>query len=598
MVGRGNQSADAASLTPRAGTETGTSSLNEQLAQAIAQALAVNAAAVETALTLPPAKVEADVALPCQRFAKQLARNAVEIAAELAAAVSELAFVAEASALGPYLNVRFAPAKVAEDALALVHSGAEAVYGGTEGDGQTLVIDFSSPNAARKLGFHHLRGTVLGAALQRLYQARGYKVIAVNHLGDFGHNIGQLLYKLDQTGEGDQDELDAARLQQLYVEANAEEAHDPDRVKAEAKRWLSLLATDDPVARRRWQAIIESTKATLETTYERLGIHFDEYRGESLYAAKALEVAEQLLAAGVAERSDEGTVFVPGDENQGRQPIVLVTREGYSTYEARDIAAALDRKLSFGQQRSVYVTDIGQKQRFEAFLAATAGIDADAAAGGQHVGFGQMKVDGVKAKTSKGLARPLDEVLDEATARARDLVDGRVDDPDQAAEMIGVGAVVFGQLKMRRGADFEFDLEQAVSLKGETAPRLQYSVARINSICAKAGVSRQQALAGGDAALLRAPQEAKVAQALLALPEASAAAFAADDPSLIADALIALTDAWAAYQTAGARTEGVGLRVLADDPQLRAARLALAAATADALENGLALLGVRCPQRM
>lgn len=596
-MGRGNQPEGAATL--RQGSRSSVHSLQEDLAAVVAAQLGVDAAEVVAALAAPPAKVEADVALPCQRFAKQLGRNPVEVASELAEALKETPLVSSALALGPYLNVSFVPSKVAEDALNLIRSsGAAHLYRGEEGAGQTLVIDFSSPNAARKLGFHHLRGTALGAALQRLYEARGYNVIAVNHLGDFGHNIGQLLYKLDQSGEGDSDAVDATRLQQLYVQANAEEAEDPDRVKAEAKRWLSLLAENDPVARRRWQTIINSTKTTLEQTYERLGIHFDEYRGESLYAAGALQAAEQLLEVGIAERSEEGTVFVPGDETRGLQPIVLVTREGYSTYEARDIAAALDRKRSFNQQRSVYVTDVGQKQRFEAFLAATAALDAGAANGGTHVGFGQMKVEGVKAKTSKGLARPLDEVLDEAAARAREIVAERVDDPDEVAEMIGVGAVVFSQIKMRRQADFEFKLEQAVSLKGETAPRLQYSIARINSICAKAGVSRAQALEAGDATLLTSPYEAKIAQSLLALPDAAKAAFSADDPSLVADALIALTDAWAAYQTAGARSDGAELRVLADDPELRSARLALAAAAADALESGLALLGVRCPARM
>ncbi len=585
--------------------------LTGRLAEALATVAVSDPATVASMLAPPPRAGMGDVALPCHRFAKAMGMTPPDAAAALAAAAADVDGVAEASSDGPFCNVTWDTATLAVATAALVDAAraAGSLFADDEGAGRTAIIEYSSPNAARKLAFHHLRGTVIGAALARLHEARGWNVVRLNFLGDYGHNIGQLLWKLAEL-RGDEltaDERDGTappipplELQRLYVEANDEEKADPERVKAAAGGWLARLEADDETATTRWRMIVDATIAALDATYARLGVHFDEYRGESRYFRPALEVAQMLVERGVAEvDADNGSIFVPAVDKL--QAIVLVNARGISTYEGRDCAAAIDRHDTWDFARMGYVTDVGQAGRFHAFFAALQRAGVTWADDLDHWGIGLMRLGGAKARTRQGSAVALDEVLDEAVERARAEIAGRdtVDaaDVDVTAEQVGIGAVVFSQMRMRRQADFEFDLESAVAFKGETGPRMQYVVARVHSILERAGVDFDTAATDGDVTLLTDPLERAVLTAVAALPAAGRRAATEADPSHVADAVIAVADAWAAYQSAGAR-ERVELRILVDDPALRAARLRLAVMAATAVSDGLDLLGVGQPASM
>lgn len=575
--------------------------LESELARVLAAELGVGVDIV-AALVAPPSRSEmGDAAIACHRLAKLATGTPPEIAQRLAAAAVDMEGVGVAEAVGPFLNVRWDPATVARLVLDEVVAAAArpaGLVGGDEGAGTTWVVDFSSPNAARKLGFHHLRGTALGASLARLYEARGHRVVRLNHLGDYGHNIALLLHKIEETGEADAGVLGPERLQALYVEANEDEASRPEEVGAASADWLGRLNDGDPTARRRWQLIVDATTGSLEDTYARLGIRFDEYRGESRYGGAAIEVSRELVDADVAEVDpDGGAVFVPPVD--GHQAVVLVTGRGASTYESRDAAAAIERRRDFGFDRCVYLTDMGQGGRFGAVFAALARAGYEWATTCEHVGFGQMRLGGQKAKTREGRVVSLDEVLDEAVERARTEIAERSEGPDDpigVAEMVGVGAVLFGQCRMRRAADFEFDLDEAVQFKGETGPRIQYAYARIASIMTKGGTTIASALGDGDPAALDHPAETQVLLAIGGLGPAALKAYEADDPSYLCDGLVAVADAWASYQNAG--RDDPDLRVLSEDDTLRRARLRLAAATAVAVRDGLAVVGVGVPERM
>jgi arginyl-tRNA synthetase len=532
-----------------------------------------------------------DLAVVCHRLAQANGTSPIAVATQLAPLLAELPEVAGAESVGPFCNLRLELAPLAAHLSRRAQD--HCLLRGQEGVDQRLVIEFSSPNAARKLGFHHLRGTALGAALARLYAARGYDVVRVNYLGDFGHNIGLLLWKLDQVAETEA--LTPRRLQELYVAANQDQARDPDTVKAGARAWLRRLEAADPAASARWQLVTQATRQALEEAYARLGVVFDDWRGESVYAEAARAIPTRLLQAGVAEQGEAGVVFVPGAD--GRQPIVLLTRDGQTTYESRDIAALSERYQDYSYDRSLYLTDIGQGTRFEALIEAAAAAGDAGAGGAQHLGFGQMRLGGAKAKSREGTTLELDEVLDEAVTLAAAVLGERGSDPDPAlAETVGVGAVVFSQLRMRRSADFDFDLAQAVSLQGATAPRVQYTHARALAILRKSGGDTAQALASADWSGLTAPEERTVVLAIGALEEAAATAVSHDDVSYIADALLEIADAWGTYQTAGKHDSA--LRVLSDDARLRSARLGLAALVATATAEGLALLGIGAPDQM
>jgi arginyl-tRNA synthetase len=575
--------------------------LEAELAGALADAASTDPETVRNTLAPPPKHGDAHLALAAHRFAKAAGVSPPELAERLASAARDLDSVRTAEASGPFCNIRWDLGHVGAAVLGAVGASRSSggLVAGSEGAGRTVVLDFSSPNAARKLAFHHLRGTAVGASLARLWEARDWRVVRLNYLGDWGHNIGQLLCKLDETDEGDADHIDPARLQQLYVKVNEEEQVDPDRIKTASAEWLRRFEENDPVAVRRWQLIVESTTESLDATYGRLGIRFDEYRGESNYVKSALGVANELVEAGVAESdADSSTIHVP--EVESLQAVVLVNSRGISTYEGRDCAAAIDRHNSFRFDRSVYLTDVGQAGRFAAVFAALLRAGFGWAEALVHLGFGQMRLGGRKAKTRQGGAVPLDEVLDEAVARAAVEIDSRgmdLDDPEEVARMVGIGAVLFSQVGMRRTSDFDFDLDAAVAFKGETGPRVQYTHARIMSILRKSGVDEQGALNGADPSLLADDLEGDVLLAIGSVPSSAAKAAETDDPSHLADAAIALADAWGAYQTAGAR-ERPDLRVLCEDDALRLARLALAAGTALAIRDVMTVLGVECPTRM
>lgn len=534
-----------------------------------------------------------DLTINCHPLAHELGCDPSRLAIEIADVLKVLDGVASAMPTKVFVNVGLSTTPLLDDLFITACSGRN-LLSGSEGRGKRLVIEFSSPNAARGLGFHHLRGTALGAALARLYKLRGYAVTKVNYLGDFGHNIGLLLWKLNQVGADGP--VPPGRLQKLYVAANRDQKRDP-AVKKEADRWLELLSSGDSLTLSRWQMVIESTKGALEKTYARLGITFDDWQGESSYVDSARSAVERLLASGVALRGEDGAVYVPGDE--GKQPIVLITSAGNTTYESRDIAALLDRHEHYDYARSLYLTDIGQSGRFDSLIEATGSLDAAASSGAEHLGFGQMRLEGAKAKSREGKTLTLTKVLNEATSRSADILtegEWTARDAKKLAEEVGIGAVLFSQLRMRREVDFDFDLGRAVSLKGATSPRIQYTYARIQAILAKADISAEQALVSGDTSLLAHSSEHAVALAVARLPEAATRALAADDTSYIADALLSLTDAWAHYQTAGKKDSS--LRVLSDDPALRSARLRLAALVATAVKEGLAVLGIGAPERM
>ncbi len=571
------------------------------LAEVLAEAASVDVGAVVRVLGPPRRAEHGDIALPAHPFARVAGVAPGVLAEKLAARARDLDVVESATAVGPFVNVTWRGSRFVSAVVDAVRASTQIPGGlvaGDEGNGKTLVIEFSSPNAARKLAFHHLRGTVLGAALARLFEARGYDVIRLNHLGDYGHNIGQLLGMLDRSSSGDE-RLSPEELQALYVEANRQEAHDPEQSKRIAGEWLALFEAGDETAMRRWTMIIDSTREALDSTYARLGVHFDEYRGESRYIRSSLEVADKLLEDGVAQRDPErGSIFIPGDDSH--QPIVLVNSRGISTYEGRDAAAAIERQRDFGFDRCLYLTDIGQGGRFEAMFAALRADGLEWAQGLEFVGFGQMRLGGRKAKTREGRAVSLDDVLDEVTERAAQEIAKRDiahDDVDRVARQIGIGAALFGQMRMRRAADFDFDPDEAVSFRGETAPRVQYTHARICSILRKAGIGREEALVSGDPELLADPLEVRVAAAIAGVPAAARRAVEAQDPSYLTDAVLVIADAWAVYQTAGSRNR-VDLRVLSEDRELRGARLLLAAATAIAIEQILDVLGVASPEAM
>lgn len=560
---------------------------------------------------LAPAQVDAllgeaavergEFSFPCFQLAKERKQPPPQVAAAIAAAVPRGAWVARAAAQGPYVNVSLDRLALARATLAAVQAQGDAFGSAREAAAGTVVIDYSSPNVAKPLAFHHLRSTMIGNALVRIYRACGWRVEGVNHLGDWGTSFGKLLLAWELYGaELDAATLDVEGLNGLYVRISAaikaEEAQGRHDLEGRARAWFKRLEDGDAPARARWRQFVDLSLNEFAKVYALLGVSFEHTWGESFYEDKMPALIEALKRHGLLEVS-EGAEVVKLDE-AGLPPCLIRKQDGASLYATRDLAAAIYRHERLGSTRALYVIDRGQAVHVQQFRLVLEKLGHAWAQQIVHVAFGVIKMGGRRAATRSGSVVLLTDVLDAAVEKVAALI--REKNPELAeagavAEDVGIGAVVFNDLKNFREGDIEFDLDAITSFEGKTGPYVMYSHARACSILAKARAEGGPA-AAADPALLTHDLEHALVRLVALLPTRVLAARRADDPSLVAKHLLDLCEAFHAYHTAGGRDRA--LRVLAEDPALRASRLALTGAVRRALANGLALLGIAAPQQM
>jgi arginyl-tRNA synthetase len=566
----------------------------------LARASGLAPAQVEGLLAEAPLE-RGEFSFPCFALAKERKLPPPKVAEAVAAGVPRGAWIAKAAAQGPYVNLSVDRLALARATLATVqHAGAS--YGGVAEPGAgTVVIDYSSPNVAKPLAFHHLRSTMIGNALARIYRACGWKVEGVNHLGDWGTSFGKLLLAWELYGsEIDAEALDVEGLNALYVRISsaikAEESAGKTDLEDRARAWFKRLEDGDGAARQRWRQFVDLSLAEFEKVYALLGVSFEHVWGESFYEDKMPALIEELKRRGLLEVS-EGAEVVKLDE-AGLPPCLIRKQDGASLYATRDLAAAIYRHETLGSQRSLYVIDRGQAVHVKQFRLVLEKLGHAWAEGLVHVAFGVIRMGGKRTATRSGSVVLLTDVLDASIQKVAALIrekNPELAEADAVARGVGIGAVVFNDLKNFRENDIDFDLDAITSFEGKTGPYVMYSHARACSILAKAE-AEGGALPAPDAALLAHDLEHALVRLVALLPVRVLAARRADDPSLVAKHLLDLCEAFHAYHTAGGRDRA--LRVLADDPALRSSRLALTDAVRQSLANGLTLLGITAPPRM
>jgi arginyl-tRNA synthetase len=566
----------------------------------LAQATGLDPERVD-ALVEVPALERGDLAFPCFTLAKERRQAPPAIAKAVAAAIPAGGDVAAVEAEGPYVNLRADRAALAQRTLAAVEAAGAAWGRQAEPGAGTAVVDFSSPNVAKPLAFHHLRSTMIGNALCRIHAACGWKVVAINHLGDWGTAFGKLLLGWELEGGGlDLATLDSAALNDLYVRVNgliAEETRTgASGLEERARAWFLRLERGDPEARGLWQRFREVSLADFEAVYRLLGVRFDEVTGESAYEGDMPGVIQELREKGLLVESEGADVVRL--EHAGLPPCLIRKADGATLYATRDLAAAKRRRERHGFDRALYVIDRGQALHVAQFRRVLLDAGHAWAEGIVHVPFGVIRMGGKKTSTRKGSVVLLADVLEAAIERVRALIAERnpgLEGADAVAQRVGVGAVVFHDLKHHRENDLDFDLDAIVSFEGRTGPYAMYSHARACSILARAETALPPA-ARVDASLLAHPAEEALVRLVALLPAKVLAARRKDDPSEVARHVLDLCEAFHAYHTAGGRDRD--LRVLADEPALRAARLRLTDAVRVSLAVGLGLLGIEAPHRM
>jgi len=567
----------------------------EHVAELAAGALDAEINEVVALLGPPRDRERADLALPCFILAKKKGTNPVELARTAAAAIEPTPPLAKVEAAGPYLNFTLDAGAVNGAVVGQALELGTKFGGSDEGAGKTVLIDFSSPNIAKPFGIHHLRSTVIGAAIGRIMRARGYVVEGINHLGDWGTQFGQLIVAYRRWGDAKRlDQEGIPYLLEIYVRFNDELKSAPEMQDEARAAFRSLEAGDDD-CRALWKKFKDVSETEFRRVYDILGIEFEHFTGESFYEDKMPAMLDELEASGLLKESDEATVVDLEDDGLG---VSLIKKGDNSTlYVTRDLAAASYRYATFGFHKALYVVGAAQSLHFKQLFKILEKLGKPFSEDMAHVPFGLLRFKDAKMSTREGKVIFLEQVLDRAVELAQSIVEEK--NPELAAEKsiaraVGIGAVVFNDLKSRRIKDVTFDWEEILSFDGDTGPYLQYTHARCANIFRKVGMTPESLVAEGeiDYGLLALAPERELVRVIAQFEDHVRRAAAEYEPSVVAQYLLTAAAAFNRFYNDD------GCRVVGAETTLRNARLALVRATQITLENGLALLGLEAPDQM
>jgi arginyl-tRNA synthetase len=500
---------------------------------------------LESAITLPQHEGHGDFSFPCFTLAKSLRKAPPVIAKELAEKlVLPHSGLERVEPLSGYLNFFVDKVAFTRDTLRHIASQGKEWGRSSEGTGKTVVVDFSSPNMGKELAFHHLRGTMLGNCLSRIYAACGYRVERVNHLGDWGTSYGKLIVMFKREGlkEADLPHMSIERLNGLYKSFADAAATNPD-LEDEARKTFQELEAGHPEYQQLWEAFREVTLRELRRLYQILDVEFDHFVGEAFFIQHLPDVLEKLRQANLLSQS-QGAEIVDLEDRQ-LPPALIRKSDGATLYITRDIAAALYRHRTFHFEKCLYIVDNGQSLHFKQLFAVLDKLNCPWASQCAHIPFGLVLIkseDGgwEKGKTRAGAASLLKDVLQAAQEKILGIIREKNPDaqaPEDLAMRIGIGGLVFSELKNRRLGDIRFDWDQALSFEGDSGPYVQNAHVRLCSILRKTQSSLNpdpNGLPTEAYAKLQHPTESALVQALAQLPDRIAAAKNADDPCTLA----------------------------------------------------------------
>lgn len=541
--------------------------------------------AILNLLEQPKSSDLGDIAFPAFSLAKVERKAPQAIAADIAEKIDQSAFE-KVVATGPYVNFFLDKSKISDQVIkSVIEAGAD--YGQQdEGHGQNITIDLSSPNIAKPFSVGHLRSTVIGDALSNIFRKMGYNTIKINHLGDWGKQFGLLMVAYKKWGSKEAVEANPIdELLKLYVRINAEIENDPE-LDEEGRKWFKKLEDGDPEATELWQWFRDESLLEFNRIYKLLGVEFDSLNGEAFYNDKMDEGVQILEDKGLLKESKGASIVELDDVNL--PPAMIKKSDGATLYITRDIATAIYRARTYNFVKNIYAVGQEQSNHFRQLKAVLKKMGFDWSDDMVHVDFGLVTKNRQKLSTRKGNIILLEPTLQEAISRAKAQIEEKnpeLENKEEVAHAVGVGAVKFYDLKTDRRNGYDFDLEAMVSFEGETGPYVQYAYARIQSILRKANFTPST-----DATYsLSDPESWEIIKLLQDFSRVVKRAAENYDPSLIAKYAINLAQAFNKYY---AHT-----RILDESPE-RESRLALSYSTAVVLKEALRLLGVDAPEKM
>ncbi|EMW6260641.1 arginine--tRNA ligase [Enterococcus faecium] len=540
---------------------------------------------VEQLLENPKSAEHGDVAFPAFSLAKVYRKAPQQIAADLAEKIDSANFE-KIEVVGPYLNFFMNKELISKKVLQTVVKEKEHYGDSNIGNQGTVPIDMSSPNIAKPISMGHLRSTVIGNSIGFIMEKIGYQPIRINHLGDWGTQFGKLIVAYKKWGTEEAVKAEPINeLLRLYVQFHEVAETEPE-LNEEARAWFKRLEEGDKEAIQLWQWFRDESMKEFNKIYDLLEVRFDSLNGEAFYNDKMDEIVK-LLEEKHLLNEDKGAEIVDLSAYD-LNPALIKKSDGATLYITRDLAAALYRKRTYDFKQSLYVVGNEQSYHFKQLKAVLKEMGFDWSDDMHHIPFGLITQGGEKLSTRKGKIVLLEEVLNEAIQSAKEQISEKnpdLENKDAVAKQVGVGAVIFHDLKNDRLNTFDFNLEEVVRFEGETGPYVQYTHARAVSLLEKAGFVPSET---ADYAL-NDDTSWEVVKLVQKYPETVLSAGEKYEPSVIAKHAIKLAQAFNKYY---AHT-----KILADDEQ-KEARLALVYAVTVLLKEDLRLLGLHAPDKM
>lgn len=531
-------------------------------------------------------KAHGDYSLPCFRLAKAAGKNPAELAKEVVGRIGCYNFLEKAEAAGPFVNFTLNKQAYAKDVLEKVLSAGE-YYGNSDiGRGKTVCIDYSSVNIAKPFHIGHLLNTVLGAALYRLHKKAGYNTLGINHLGDWGTQFGKLIVAYKLWGDDKDIEKRGVRsLVDIYVKFHKEAEKNPV-LDDEARAWFKKIEDGDEEALSIFNRFKKSTLEEVEKIYKRLNVTFDSYAGESFYNDKMQPVLDLLTQKGLLVDDNGAKIVRLGDD---MPPCLLVRSDGATLYATRDLAAAFYRKKTYNFDKCLYVVASQQNLHFRQWFKVLELAGEEWYKDLYHVAHGMVSLEEGSLSTRSGNVVYLDDVLNMAVSKSREIIKEKSEDlpnPDEVAEQIGVGAVIFGVLYNNRIKDMTFSYSRALNFDGETGPYVQYTQARCRSLLEKCSYPD----CDPDYSGVAGEEAGEVLKLLDSYPDVILSAVEKYEPCYLSRFLVDLSQAFGKFYLA--------CNIAKSPDAVRKARLMLVKAVRGVLADGLSLLGIQSPEKM
>ena len=559
----------------------------KKIAELIKEHVDLDLDKIEGLIEIPPRPEMGDYAFPCFQLAKVMRKAPNMISGELAENINKDGFE-KVEQLGPYVNFFVDKGVFSKNTIEKVLEEGDNYGASNIGEGKNVCVEYSSPNIAKPFHVGHLFTTAIGNALYKMYKKEGYNAIGINHLGDWGTQFGKLISAYHRWVDEEALEADPINeLLRIYVKFHDEAEKDPS-LEDEGRAYFKALENGDPEAEALWKRFRDLSLKEFERVYDILGVNFDSYNGEAFYNDKMDVVVNELKEKKLLVESNGAQVVMLEDYNM--PPCIVLKADGASIYATRDLAAAMYRKKTYDFYKSIYVVGTPQALHFKQVFKVLELAGHEWANDCVHVGFGLVKFADRKLSTRKGEVVLLDDLIRESVEKTLEVINEKnpeLENKEEVAKKIGVGAVIFTYLKNSREKDIVFDWKEILSFDGETGPYVQYAYARAKSILRRAeGISKEV-----DYSKLASKEEFELVKTLDNFKNQILLALDKLEPSIVTRYTIEVAKAFNKFYNAHSILN-------LEDEVLKATRLKLVEASAQVIKNGLDLLGIDVVEKM